>query len=92
MGNDITPFTSGPWFCDLASEDNRYEVYDQNYKRIAIVTGQRGAFQANALLIAAAPEMVDVLRRAAEQLAHCLGNENPIVIEARTLLAKAGAL
>lgn len=94
MENDST-FTPGPWAHWLDEDTNKFSIYQdlqgRSYGRwIAEIQGIKGQSEANARLVAAAPEMAIILRRAAEQLAHCLGNENPIVVEARDLLAKAG--
>jgi hypothetical protein len=64
--NETTQYTPGPWAPWLNKDTNQFEIMQDDgrgYGRmLALVVGVRGAFKANARLMATAPELLDALR------------------------------
>ena len=67
--------TPGPWGVYLNEDTNQYEVFHDEGRgfgrMLAKIVGERGKFQANARLIAAAPAMLAALVRYVELSPDC---------------------
>jgi hypothetical protein len=59
-------YTPGPWHAGEAHIGNR--VYDLNHFMVAEAHGSTQMIRANALLVAAAPELLETLKDALERL------------------------
>jgi hypothetical protein len=89
--------TPGPWVLDMGG-DGELEIYsDQRIGTIALIAPDNPLDtspedRANALLIAAAPELAEALRDLVEYAAYCaaLLDERPVSLQrAREVLTKA---
>lgn len=91
-----TKHTPGPWRYRQITALSVYAFYiiDGDASLVAEVAMQSEAEEANARLIAAAPELADALEAALDALSNRAGwpEEEPTLVRARAALHKAGRL
>lgn len=92
--SDTKPWTPGPWGCVYTSNhahDYRLTRPNGSLLPLSVEANDHSEQRANARLIAAAPDLAEVVRRVVE-IADATGEQGDLAVQARAALAKAGAL